>query len=408
MPKKQLRLPAVVAHASGQDVVFLRDPTTGKRKTVYLGASGTSAAAARYREVVGTMLAGLPVVTSARKARQPVSEWPTIAQLAAAYLIHCGEYYVDEHKVPTRHVKNLKLALRPLLQVHRDTATDRFTVSNLTRVRQVLVDEGRCNRRTVNQRIQQLRAMFRWGVTERLVPGSVWHELAALQALTPHRGGVREGTGLRPVDAESVNKACAELSRHVAALVRFCWLTGARMGEAVQLATAHVDMTGKVWLFRPPQHKTKHRGKERIVPIGPQAQALLREWIVLDPERRWFRPCDAVDEHRRELRENRKTPLWPSHMAAQERKRRERPRRPPGDEYDTRAVGHAITRACVRAKIQPWTPHQLRHAALSRIRAEHGLEAAASVGGHWSLSVTEGYTKEARSKLAADIALRLG
>ena len=68
------------------------------------------------------------------------------------------------------------------------------------------------------------------------------------------------------------------------------WHTGMRCGEAAQLRTRDVDMTGPIWLFRPTRHKTAHKRKKREIDIGPEAHAVLRAFVQLDPERFWFRP----------------------------------------------------------------------------------------------------------------------
>ena len=48
------------------------------------------------------------------------------------------------------------------------------------------------------------------------------------------------------------------------------------------------------------------------------------------------------------------------------------------------------------------------HAALSRIREQRGLEAAAAIGGHWTLDVTQLYTRAAQQKLAVEVMRDLG
>jgi len=147
------------------------------------------------------------------------------------------------------------------------------------------------------------------------------------------------------------------LNRQVGGLVRFCLLTGARMGEAVQSATRHVDTSGEIWAFRPPRFKTRHKRKSRVIYVGRAAQEVLRPFVQLDPDRLWFRPVDAMQEHRAVRRKNRKTPLWASHRKSQERNRRAVPRKSPGQSYSTLAVAHAIRAACQKAGINPaWSP----------------------------------------------------
>ncbi len=54
-----------------------------------------------------------------------------------------------------------------------------------------------------------------------------------------------------------------------------------------------------------------------------------------------------------------------------------------------------------------WTPYQLRHSAATRIRAEHGIEAARVLLGHTSAAVTEIYA-EADLQAAARVAEQAG
>ena len=44
-------------------------------------------------------------------------------------------------------------------------------------------------------------------------------------------------------------------------------LTGMRVGEVVTMRTGDLDMTGKVWDYRPPTHKMAYKGRERIIPL---------------------------------------------------------------------------------------------------------------------------------------------
>ena len=46
-----------------------------------------------------------------------------------------------------------------------------------------------------------------------------------------------------------------------------------------------------------------------------------------------------------------------------------------------------------------WHPHQLRHAAATRIRRQYGLEAARAVLGHKSLAITEVYAEQDTAKV---------
>lgn len=185
MKPKQLRVPAPIHHRpSGRDVVFVRD-AEGKRRMVYLGEHGSTEAARRYREVLSERLAGKPVTTAASAGREPTSEWPTVAQLCAAFLLDAERYYDGAAGNRSREVDSFRLALRTLLRLHRDTPTDRCTINDLIEVRQALIDgeygyqDGKSGRRDgvggkkrsrtyINATGRRIKQVFRWGTERRM------------------------------------------------------------------------------------------------------------------------------------------------------------------------------------------------------------------------------------------------
>jgi hypothetical protein len=40
-----------------------------------------------------------------------------------------------------------------------------------------------------------------------------------------------------------------------------------------------LDTTGVVWLYRPAQHKTAHRGKTGVIAIGPRCQEVIAPFL---------------------------------------------------------------------------------------------------------------------------------
>ena len=83
------------------------------------------------------------------------------------------------------------------------------------------------------------------------------------------------------------------------------------------------------------------------------------------------------------------------------------PSKTPGGRYSPQSYGSAIASAAKKASVDHWSPHQLRHTAATRIREEHGLEAAQVILGHARADVTQVYAEANRHK-AADIMGRVG
>src|SRR5262249_10353664 len=159
-----------------------------------------------------------------------------------------------------------------------------------------------------------------------------------------------------------------------------------------------IDRTIDPWEYRPRTHKTQYRGRERIIFIGSQAQAILLRYLARDAEAHCFRPCDSEAKRRAAVHAARKTPLSSGNRPASKRKLR--PSKKPGECYNPRSYHQAIQQACFKAfpvpkeiaddaaavkkwkKDHKWCPLQLRHSAATTIRKRFGLEAAQLVLGH--------------------------
>src|SRR5262249_14494581 len=114
-----------------------------------------------------------------------------------------------------------------------------------------------------------------WGVSEELVPETVYRALMTVNGLERGRTKARETEPVEPVPDDVIARTLVHLNSEVAGMVRVQRLTGMRPGEVFRLRPDQIDMTGTVWVFRPRQHKTAYRGKGRVVCIGPQAQEVL-------------------------------------------------------------------------------------------------------------------------------------
>jgi integrase len=419
--QKKLRVPAPVLHRqSGQDVVFLRG-ADGRRQVVYLGDHGSPAAARRYREVLAEHLAGKPVVAPAR-GREAPSEWPTIAQLSAAFLLDAERYYVDAAGVRSREVDNFRLALRPLLHLHRDIPADRFTINDLIEVRHLLIDGeygyqsgrrgrsaaggGRKRSRTyINATMRRLKHVFRWGAERRMVPGSVWHELSTLRSLPIGRCAARETEPVLAVPWAMVEPVLEHLSGPLAACVRLQWCTGMRPSEALQIRMADLDRSGDVWLYTVRAHKNGWRGHQRVVALGPEAQAILQPLLRVDGGY-LISPQDAVAERHQAARAARVTPMTPSQREREARNAKKEPA--VGDHYGIDAYRKAIHRACDAAGVPRWSPNRLRHAKGTELTRTEGIEVARIALGHKDDQVTRRYAVGAELDLAIAVARRHG
>jgi integrase len=259
-----------------------------------------------------------------------------------------------------------------------------------------MIDHGWC-RTLINQQINRVRRVFKWAVAEEMIPPTVLQGLQSMRGLARGRCRAPESKPIRPVSDQDVQATLPFLSATVQAMVQFQRWTGCRPGEAVQLRLRELDRTQDIWVFRPLRHKTQWVGKEKVIAVGPKAQAAIADLMaqVQDPDAWLFSPKRAAAERSATLRERRKTRVQPS----QHSRRVTKPRKAPGDQYNTcsynRAVKYAIDRA-IRAgvEVNHWHVNQLRHTRATELRKLYGIESAASVLGHSELRTTEIYAEK--------------
>lgn len=285
-----------------------------------------------------------------------------------------------------------------------------FGLRQLKTLREQMIASGLA-RKTINDRINRVVRLFGWAAEEELCQAEIYGALRALHALKLGRSAAKEGKRVLPVAWAYVEAVLPHVTRPLAGMIELLWHTGMRPGEVCQLRPADLDRSGSVWFYRPRSHKTQHFGRERVIPIGPRGQEVLKKFLSRVPtpaaDAPLFSPRDAMAELRAARRKSRKTPLWPSAEKRQARDRKHLPKKQPSDAYTPSSFQGAVSRACKAASIPPWSPNQLRHAAATRIRKEKGLEAARTVLGHASAAVTEVYA-EIDTRLAAQIMAELG
>jgi integrase len=205
------------------------------------------------------------------------------------------------------------------------------------------------------------------------------------------------------VPKECVRVVLPHVLPPVAAMIELQLLTGARPGELCAMRACDIDVTGDVWLYRPARHKTSWRGKPRVVALGPQAQTIVKQFLVAETTAYLFSPARAMGKRAAARRAARKTKVQPS----QTHRRKAGPKRRPGDRYTTESYAHAVYIACERAGVPRWHPNQLRHTRATEIRRQFGLEAAQVVLGHSRADVTQLYA-EADLSLAVRVAADMG
>lgn len=331
----------------------------------------------------------------------------SIPRLCKQYLAFAHSYYRTRDGKPAKEAVAIAYALRPLRKMFRRLPVTEFGPRKLKEVRDSMIALG-WSRGHINKQIGRIKRMFKWAASNEMLPASIHHALLAVDGLKLGRTTAYEPKPIRPVSEELVQATLPHVSFPVAAMIQLQLLTGMRPGEVTIMRLCDIDRTIDPWSYTPQHHKTEQHGHERVIILGPKAQQILSRFV--DPTRPTdylFSPIDAELERRQKVHDARKTPMSCGNRPGTNR--RIRPKREPGQRYDTQAYGHAIRYGCRKAFPAPtgldpgatkrwhrehmWHPHQLRHNAATKLRKEFGLDIAQVVLGHASLAVTQVYAE---------------
>ena len=384
---------------TGQAVVTLNG------RDIYLGRHGTQASRREYDRLIGEWLA------CGRFLPQQTQAGPSIAELCVAYWNFAKGYYRKDGR-PSGSTDRIRVAIHALREHYAPTPAAEFGPLALQSVRQRFVERG-CSRTYVNHVAGAIKRIFRWGSSQQLVSVETYQALTTVAGLQKGRTKAPEPVPIGPVSDEVVDATLPHMPTVVADMVRMQRLTGCRPAEVCIVRPCDVDTADDVWVYRPESHKTQHHGRERAICIGPQGQDVLRPYLLRDKTAYCFSPTESEQRRLALLHASRKTPLSYGNRPGTNRKRR--PKKKPGDCYDTNAYRRAIHRAVDRAnrereksdQLPKWSPNRLRHTAATKIRRVFGLEAAQVALGHSQADVTQIYA-EKNLTLAAEVARKIG
>lgn len=388
-----------------------------------------------------------------------------VKDLILRYVTFCEQRFAHR-RTRKSLMSRIIVGLRPVRRLFGNSPAADFGPKSLLLVRDAYIETGLA-RKTVNDNVQVVKRMFKWGVREELIPPSLHHGLSAVEGLRAGDSTAPEPRKVLPVPDEFVDAVLPHVLPPVRAMIELQRLTGMRPGEVTIMRTADLDTSAELWVYRPRIHKTDLHGHAREIYLGAQAQRVLGPFLRRNLEEFIFRPDEAEAERDRQCRAARKTPRWAAHGRAHARRRRLKPKRIPRDHYDVTTYARAISRGCEKADrieklrrglMQPpvcskcgrsfttegllrrhqarkhagdplgaelssrpvlepvavpepvipiWTPHQLRHSYATRIRKAYGIEAARVLLGHKHVGVTEIYAERDQS-VAQTVAAKIG
>lgn len=357
MARKKNPVPSYLSHSSGQARVRING------KDHYLGEYDSDESRKLYSQIIARIANGLPIaeVSKVRTSNAGISVAELVSQFVNDELKRFSE--------SERHCQ--RAALRVLRQLFGFTSVTEFGPLKLRAVRESMVGgdpnqkdkDGKPKPRkpwlrgVVNRQVKRIQALFRWGVSWELVPESIAAALDTVRALTAAETTAGESKPRQSVPAANIAKVRAELKPLYQDVLDLLGLTGARPGELVSLRAVDIDQSAAVWKSELVKHKTAHKGKRRVLYFNKEAQAILlkQEQFTTAPEEQIF-PC---------RRDN---------------------------------FGTAVNRACKRANVAPFVPHEVRHTAVTTLVDSVGLEATQQLAGHSTAAMTLHYSKMAEKQ----------
>ena len=351
----------------------------------YLGPYNSPESLEGYSRLVAEFAAA-PTSVEKVIAAAAEPEVMTVTVLCDSYLTFAEGYYRKDGRL-TDQIGNVRRAIRMLRTLYSSTPAADFGPLGLKAIQaHMLANPGihpknklpiHYTRGTINSTCDCIRRIFRWASSEELLPETIWNALKSVAGLKKGRcPAAREPAPVLPVADYVVDWTLPHLPFVVRDMVQFQRLTGARPGEVCRLRPVDLDRTFKVWRYRPASHKTEHHGRERIVFIGPRAQAILLPY--LDGDRNvaayCFSPAESEAKRLEVRSRTRKTPLRYGNRPGTNRKAS--PKRTPAACYNKdsyrRAIAKAINKANRQAEqkarleqiqvdlIPLWKPNQLR------------------------------------------------
>ncbi len=218
MPRLKNAVPKYRRHkASGQAVVTIAGVDH------YLGKFNSKPSRMLYDRLVGEWLA------SGRQGPPPSPDDMTVTELIARFWTHAKAFYRRADGTPTETAANMRPALRELRNIYGTLAVDEFGPIALKAMQQRFVELGN-SRRYVNDNIDRIRRMFRWGVSEELVEETTLRRLETVSGLRKGKSKAVDHPPVPPVCDTVVDRTLPELPEVIRAMVQIQRFTAAPPG----------------------------------------------------------------------------------------------------------------------------------------------------------------------------------
>jgi integrase len=354
MPRPKALIPKYSRHGSSDRAVVYID-----RKAIYLGKYGSPASKKKYAEVIAARTAAVDQVAVESGAARPEF---SVNEICLAFVTKVLPKYKNAEGEPSAEQDCFKGVIRILRELLGESPANTFGPLKLRAARDVMITKGWC-RTFINKQMARVRFIFRMAASWEMVLGATYQNLKTMEPLRYGDTEAPESVKRRAVPLENIAAAKKHLRQRNCDLIDLLLLTAARPSEILSITTQMIDRRGDVWSAELVAHKTRRHGHERTLNFGKRAQVILLKYLQ---------------------------PLTPAaKLFTVQRK----------------TFGTAVKDACIKAGVPPFTPHWLRHTAVTTIADEVDLESAQRVAGHSKAAMTEAYSRAAQKKARAAVKL---
>ena len=274
-----------------------------------------------------------------------------------------------------------------------------FDAFELIRFRERLEETGyistrgvRCHysRNYLNKLVNNVRAVYAWGVGRRLVTRESHHVLHKTYVKPLYFGetDAPESPERTDVKNENVEIVCKYLQPIYRDIIRLLELTGMRPKELCDLSWDQIDQSDPTaWIYKPVLHKNACKNKTRYIGFGSRCQAILLKYR--EEKGCIFTPRAVLLEHWAIQTANRTTPARKSRSTGTKlAKCRDRL----SSDLISKAVRKAVRKAIENDELsEGWTPYCLRHKRVTEQVDSSDIHEAQTLAGHSSPITTQIY-----------------
>lgn len=189
----------------------------------YLGPYGSPKSHDEYEELFNDWFATATTTASTL----------LVEDLVLRYMAHAEGYYVKDG-APTSELHNVRNVLAGVVEKFGTHRAKDFGPKALKAVRQKMIDAG-IVRTSINRNMGRIRRMYKWAVSEELLPVEPYQALCTLPGLQAGRSPAKESVPVKPVPEAFIDAIEPFVSRQVWGMIQLQRLTGARPGEVASI-----------------------------------------------------------------------------------------------------------------------------------------------------------------------------